>query len=884
MRQVCPARRSRIRARHTLAAIAFVAAVVALGLHAWLAAGLPPVRSLESRRVRPTTQIVDRNGRLLYEILDPDAGKQYDLNRMDFPRACIEATVATEDSRFYLHPGVDLIAVSRAALQNYRAGGEVVSGGSTITQQLARNLLMSPDERYEQSLRRKLREAYLALRIELIYSKDEIIALYLNQTYFGNFAFGLEAAAQVFFAKPAAHLSTAECALLVGLIQYPTGYNPFDNPEGARLRQATVLRLMREAGFLSADELERLAAEPLRFRAQLFDIEAPHFVMLVQDLVKQRIGLERLQAGGLRIVTSLDLDLQRRAEDAVRYRLDLLNCRVHGACDATTDPDRRVDNAAAVVLDAHTGDILAMIGSPDYFNARIQGNVNGALALRQPGSAIKPFTYAAALDPEWSAMVGLPPLTPASILADLPATFYVTDDQGGNVPYQPVNYDLLVHGPVSVRTALANSYNIPAVKVLDRIGVETLRRIAAQSGISTFSGEYGLALTLGGGEVTLLDLSTAYGVFLQGRRLENRAILDIQKLSEDGSWQSLANVGTHDPVAKASSPSRGVQVVEPATAYLITNILSDPLARLPAFGARSVLELPFPAAVKTGTTTDWRDNWTVGYSTQRIVGVWVGNADNAPMRDVSGIDGAGPIWHDIMLASHAEPPPDFAVPAKIASVEICAPSGLLPSPHCSRLRQELFLHGTEPTRADDQFAAVAVDRATGYRADAETPPERVGERVYWMLPAEYHDWMVAQGIPRPPLARPPLDPGVDTPAGPQSVSEPAGDAPLVLVAPASHAAYQIHPGVPRARQRIDISGFAAGGEAWADLSIYKDGEVLVRAADASRIQTWWNLAPGTYRFWIEGKATTDSPAVQSNVALVVVEEYSSSLSGVAALR
>ena len=355
-----------------------------------------------------------------------------------------------------------------------------MSGGSTLTQQLARNLLMSPDERYEQSLVRKLREAWLAWQLERRYTKNQLLALYLNQTYYGNFAFGMEAAAQVFFAKPAPQLSTAECALLAGLVQYPTGYNPLADPETAKNRQLTVLRLMQEAGFLTQADAAQVAQEPLQYRSHLFDIEAPHFVMYVQDLLAEQFGANRLRDGGLRVVTTLDLDLQKQVEAAVRRRLDMLTCKTEAFCKGGAARDRRVDNAAAVVLDSQSGEILAMVGSPDYFDQSISGNVNAALSLRQPGSAIKPFTYAAALDPNWSSRNGEPPLTSASIIPDLPSTFYVENVDGSQAAYRPQNYDRTYHGPVSVRTALANSYNVPAVKVLDRVGVETLRELAAR--------------------------------------------------------------------------------------------------------------------------------------------------------------------------------------------------------------------------------------------------------------------------------------------------------------------------------------------------------------------------------------------------------------------
>jgi penicillin-binding protein 1C len=853
-------------------------------LYFWLLADLPPIHTVEQRLVRPTTQILDRNGNLLYEVIDPDAGKQINLDLDVLPAACIQATLSTEDSRFYSHIGVDPIAILRAAWQNYQASGDMLSGdasgASTITQQLARMLLMEPGERYDQSVRRKLREAYLAWRLEFRYTKDELLALYLNQTYYGNFAFGIEAAAQIFFAKPATQLSRAECALLAGLVQYPAGYNPLQQPETAKLRQLTVLRLMHEAGYLTAAEREAVAGEPLRYRSRLFDINAPHFVIYVQDRLVQQLGPDRLHAGGLRVYTTLDLDLQRQAEAAVRHRLDLLNCRKPGVCENNTDPNRRVDNAAAVVLDSRTGEILAMVGSPDYFDPQAQGNVNAALALRQPGSAIKPLTYAAALDPQWSAV-----LTPATIIADLPVTFYVRDAQddtapastnaGGNTPYTPVNYDRLVHGPVSVRTALANSYNIPAVKVLDRIGVKTLQQLAGQAGISTFTGQYGLALTLGGGEVRLLELTAAYGIFQDGRRRHPRAILAV----EDTRSNKRVLSSGQDSISSLQSP-----VISPATAYLITDILSDDVARIPAFGEGSVLALPFPAAVKTGTTTDWRDNWTIGYTTERIVGVWVGNADNTPMLDVSGVDGAGPIWHDIMLAAHPRPggarPPPFERPSDIVEVTICAPSGLLPSPACPRTRRELFIEGAQPTEMDNQFVRIDIDQASGLPA-AGAPPERVAQRTFWLLPPEYHEWMAMQGIPiLDCYAQSPVGSAHCAPAAAVQTAQDAGASSrqaLVLTAPTSNIAYQIHPGVPLENQQIEVAGYVAQGPTWAEVRLMHNGEVLATAgpgaAPATRLRSWWMLTPGEHRFWLEGEPHAGSATVSTPPALVVVEPF-----------
>jgi penicillin-binding protein 1C len=791
--------------------------------------------------------------------MDSQSGKQFDLSLAALPDACVDAALATEDQRFYLHPGVDLLAIGRAVVQNLRARGDIVSGGSTITQQVARNLLMEPEERTTQSVRRKLREAWLALRLELRYSKDEILTLYLNQTYYGNFAFGLGAASQVFFSKPAAQLSRGECALLAGLVQYPSGYNPLTDPDRARARQLTVLRLMHDAGFISDAEQLEIAREPLQYRSHLFEIEAPHFVMMVQDELVRRLGIDRVRAGGLEVVTTLDLNLQQRAEAAVNYRLDLLNCRTPGLCTPTTDPTRRVDNAAAVVMDSATGDLLALVGSPDYFDESIQGYVNAALTLRQPGSAIKPLTYAVALDAERSGELGLAPLTPATILADLPATFLVTDETGEKAPYTPVNYDRKSHGPVSLRDALANSLNVPAVKVLDRIGVDALQDVAADAGITTFGGNFGLALTLGGGEVRLLELTSAYGALDDGRRVDPRLILTI------------------NGVAAGAKPGKGQQVIAPQTAWLITDILDDDAARLPAFGAASVLELPFEAAGKTGTTTDWRDNWTVGYTTQRLVGVWVGNADNSPMQDVSGVDGAGPIWRDLMLAAHDEPPPPFAEPEGIEESLICAPSGMLPSADCPRTRIEHFLAGSVPTQTDNQFRRLKIDRADGGLASAETPAERVEERVYWQLPPEYHEWMVGEEIAIAPASAPHLTAtgqNVTIAVGQDATT---GTGPLVLSAPVTRSEYRLHPGVPRANQRFEVSGYVRDGAPWAELRLVASGPsgevALATAQDASRLSTWWQIEPGEWTFRLEGRADGTSATQQSATAFVQVNEF-----------
>ena len=363
-----------------------------VGMMRWLVVDLPSPDRLYERAAAPSTRIYDRHGWLLYEIVDPHAGAHTPLPLDEIPPACINATIATEDASFYRNPGVDAWAIIRALWINL-SGGEVLSGGSTITQQLARNLLLSPEERIEISLERKLREAILAWRLARSYSKDEILTLYLNETYYGNLAYGIDAAARIYLGKSATELDVAECALLAGLPQSPARYNPLENPNSAKARQEIVLGLMAKHGYTSPQETHLAASEKLHFASVPFPIKAPHFVMFVRGQLEKEFGPEAIYTQGLQVYTTLDLDAQRTAERAVRYRLDQL------ADTRIGQPPRNVHNAAVVVMSPHTGEVLAMVGSPDYFDPHIDGAVNVSVAKRQPGSSIKPITYAAAFDP-----------------------------------------------------------------------------------------------------------------------------------------------------------------------------------------------------------------------------------------------------------------------------------------------------------------------------------------------------------------------------------------------------------------------------------------------------------------------------------------------------
>lgn len=761
---------------------------------------------------RPATQILDRDGRVLYEILDPNAGRHRRIPLGEVPVLLRQATIATEDATFYANPGVDVWAIARAVYINIQ-GGEVLAGGSTITQQVARTLLMSPEERSQRTLWRKLKESFLAYRLARHLTKDQVLELYLNHVYYGNLAYGVEAAAQTYFGKPARELDLAESALLAGLPQSPAAYNPLSNPAAAKERQRIVLGLMAKHGYITQEQAAEAADEVLHFAASPFPIAAPHFVMYVRERLAAVLPEEVLRSGGLRVYTTLDLDAQRAAEDAMRRHLQQLAERKPG------EPDHNVRNAAVVALDPATGDILAMVGSPDYFNAAIDGAVNAALTLRQPGSAIKPITYAAAFARDYS---------PATMLVDTREAF--TTREGD--PYVPLNYDLRFHGPVLLRQALACSYNLIAVKVLQHIGIDALIDTARALGITSLddSDRWGLALTLGGGEVSLLELTQAYAAFANGGQgVPPRAILRV----EDAQGRVIASW-------EPTTPRSGVS---PQVAFLITDVLSDNTARAPAFGEASPLHLSRPAAAKTGTTTDWRDNWTVGYTPNLAVGVWVGNADNSPMRDVSGITGAAPIWHDVMETLLRElPVVDFAPPDGLVRIEICADSGLLPNPNCPHRRLEWFIQGKEPTKVCDWHRAVEVDRLSGLVAGPNCPPELVERRVFTFWPPEALDWVRAQGLPEPPAAPCPLHTGA-------SVDVPQAQG-LALVSPDPGAVYRLSRALPAQVQALEVSARPVGGVGLVEVTFYLDGNVVGRVSEPP-YRVMWPMEVGEHRVWAE---------------------------------
>ena len=711
-----------------LAGVAFMAvfAVGAAG-YAYIASQLPSPEELSQRAIElfTSSQIYDRDGNLLFELLDPQGGRRTVVELDQMSKWVIQATIDTEDPRFYRHPGFDPIGIVRAVIQNLREG-ETVSGASTIAQQLVRNLMLPPEERAERTANRKIKEAVLAAEVTRRYPRDKILELYLNSVYYGNLAYGVEAAAQIYFQKDAKDLTLAEGSFIAGLVQAPAVYDPFtpDGREAALARHRIVLRLMVEAGSITRAQAETAASEmeahEFRLPRVAIDVPSPHFVQHVRQIVESQFGPEALYRGGLKIYTTLDPNLQLLAENVVREQIAQL-------------ADRNVHGGALAAMEPNTGRVLAMVGSPNYHDEQHAGQINMAVAPRQTGSAIKPLTYLAAFEKGW---------TPSTAIWDTPVTY---TDTAGNV-YKPVNYDGRFHGPQPLRSALANSYNVPAVKTLEFVTVPEFLKVAQRFGITTFTRpDYGLSLTLGGGEAPLTEMTGAFQIFANGGMRRPPIVIErITNVRGDVQCQftppGLAELANSVPPCEVI-PGAGEQVISPQHAYLITHVLSDNLARCPSFGCPNVLEIGRPAAVKTGTTNDFRDNWTIGYTPELVTGVWIGNPDRSEMKNISGVTGAGPIWRNFMQrALEGKPLLDFPRPPGIIEMEVCADSGTQPSPYCLARRTEIFAADRPPPGPEhDWYQLVRLDAASGLRW-VEGCTGSVVEKVMAVVPPEAFEW------------------------------------------------------------------------------------------------------------------------------------------------
>lgn len=568
---------------------------------------LPNPQELSLRAMPQTTKIYDRNGNLLYEIYASQNRTVVHLS--DIPKSLQEATLAIEDKNFYKHPGFDIPSIIRAAKENVTEG-ESVQGASTITQQLIKSSMLTTEKLFT----RKIKEVFLAFWAERLYTKNQILEMYFNQVPYGGTAWGVEAASEVYFNKKVKDLTLAQSAFLAGITAAPTSYSPYgEHPNLWKQRQKEVLTNMAQLGFISQKQADQAFKEKLVFNKPDTTMRAPHFVNYVKDLLVEKYGLAAVERGGLTVKTTLDLHTQDMAQQVVKEEVD-------------NDAYLNLTNGAVVVTHPGTGEILAMVGSKDY-NDPNGGNVNVTTALRQPGSSIKVVTYSAALSKG---------LTAASIITDTPTTFPIQ----GSVPYTPVNYDGHYFGNVPIRFALANSLNVPAVKVLNQIGVDTMVNFARDMGVTHWDPDrsYGLSTTLGGSEVTMLDMATVFGTLANGGvRQDLNPILKITDYN--------------GKVIEEKRPSPGRRVLTEGVAFIMSDILSDNMARSAAFGLNTPLVIPgHTVSVKTGTTDNKRDNWTVGYTKDYVVAVWVGNNDNSPMSQTlaSGITGAAPIWHRVM--------------------------------------------------------------------------------------------------------------------------------------------------------------------------------------------------------------------------------------------
>jgi penicillin-binding protein 1C len=716
-----------------------------------------PLDAPESRGAVPGTVVLDIYGNVLERSTGAGLRIPTTIERVA-PRM-LQATISAEDRRFLQHVGVDPIAAVRAI-----ANSSGPSGASTITQQLARRLYLADDS--SPLAVRKLHEALIALQLEANRSKAEILQLYLNDVYYGRGAYGVEAAARVYFGIGAANLDLAHAAYLAGLPQRPSQYDSLVDA-AARARQTYVLARMVEDGWVTKAQADAASAERIDILPVALPPVAHQFVAFARaELARLRPDLAGRD--GLVIETTLDAGLQSESDRLVRLRLEALR-------------DRNATDAALVAIEPGTGRILAWVGSATDGDPAHGGDIDMARTPRQPGSALKPLLYAAAFERGYTA---------ATPLLDVPSTFATA-----NGPYAPANFDRSFHGVVPLRVALASSLNVPAVRTLDAIGLDALLEISHRFGLATLKDieGYGLSLTLGSGEVRLVDLTNAFAAFgASGRLAEPYAIERVR----DASGRILF---AHTAIAAR-------RVLSPEHAYLVADILSDPDARIPGFGGVTPFEVPFPAAVKTGTSTGFRDTWTVGFTPNIAIGVWVGNADGSPMLGLAGVEGAGPIWRDAMMAaSLARPMTPFVRPAGIVDAAVCAPTGLLPGPDCASPSNEIFASGTVPTERERYYVKEADGRL------AIDPP------------IEARDWARAAGLTL------------------RSDGASAARDPLRIVAPVAGTKIYFAPEL--SSHQVVLRAVAARGIERVTFAI--DGLVI---GDAPGSDPWlvWSLEPGTH--------------------------------------
>ena len=711
---------------------------------------LSPLSVIDSSTSSISTRLLDRNGELLREVR-PE-GRNIPVTLSDISPFAIDALLATEDRNFYDHWGVDPRGLTRALRDNIKAR-RIVSGASTLSMQVARMHLGYSTR----SVVNKLHEMVLAIRFEIHNSKEAMLTAWLNRAYFGNQVYGIESAAKVYFGKSALDLTNSEAAYLIGLPQNPVGYDPYRFPDNALKRHARVLEAMIETNAISARQFAEMLNVPLRIIPKEHVFKAPHFVEWILATNKEALLQHPV------VYTSIDAHVQAEVEALARSHLGRLDSEY-------------VTNASAVVLDNHTGEILAYMGSVDYWNEEHGGQNDGVRMLRQPGSTLKPFTYALALASHR--------FTAASVLPDIEVQI---PEAGG--AFAPKNYDKTYHGPVPLREALANSYNVPAVRLAREMGIPQLLSLLREAGFSSLNraaDHYGVGLTLGNGEVQMLELANAYAI-----------------LAREGYPLDLTYLAT-----TAIQPQKGSPIISPEISFLIADILSDPEAREAAFGRNGPLELPFPTAVKTGTSKDYRDNWAIGFTPSHTVAVWVGNFDGTPMQKVSGVSGAGPLFKSIML--YLGESGTFNQPRALVESAICPLSGNIPSAVCPLKRNESFLPGTSPHDTCTVHKEVLIDIRTDLLATKETPPSFTKATMFTVLPDVYHPWMRQKGMRLPPTE---FSTQIDKKASVENeaLGSTVEETNLTIAYPVSGMIFQLDPILKERYQKIRLEGIIPEG-------------------------------------------------------------------------
>lgn len=767
---------SRTRARRILSKALVLAFLFFLLLK--LTIWITPVSQKRLAVYAESVRIFDKNGTLLRESVNTQGARATWVSIEEVAPQVIEATLAAEDKRFYKHGGVDFYASLRAFKQMLFKQ-RIVSGASTISMQLAR-LLYGHGHAWHS----KFGQAFNALRIEHTLSKNEILEQYLNRVFYGAGAIGIEAACKQYVGKPNQHLSLAEASLLAGLIQAPSRYNPFNNFELAKSRQQKVLTLLYENGTISEAEYNRALVEQIILNKNKKALIAMHFTDYVMQKTK-RIG---------DIHTTLDLDLQIQAEKLVAEHVHAFQAG-------------GLTNASVVVLDNETGDLLCMVGSSDYWRGE-NGSVNGATSLRQPGSALKPFTYALAFEKG---------KTPATIIPDI-ETEYIGMD--GDL-YIPRNYSEHFYGPVLMKQALGRSLNIAAIRTLNFVGIDTLLVRLQKAGISSLTDDadhYGLGLTLGNGEVTLYELAQAYTSFARK------------------GWRSYPNF-LRDSVSTDSA-----SIFDEKTCFLITDILSDEKLRIQAFGVANPLLFDFPIAVKTGTSANFRDNWVMGFTDKFTIGVWAGDFSGEPMNQFSGSVGAGPLFNKItnLVVNHQPPterPQKQALMFGVEQILVCPLSGGHPTTHCPNYETITISKETTP-RADCQVhQLIKVDKRNGLLASAHCPSTYTTEKVFEVLPPAYSEWQANNNRDVPPTTSSPF-------CMPDRIANNA----MVITAPLDGDIYLIEPGYNAKTQSIQLKGEVDPALPFIDW--YVNGEKYVQAEWP--YQAFFNLQKGKHTIEMVG--------------------------------